>query len=53
MPSRLLDLAFLSPDIVEAILEDTQPPGLNVKLLTRHRSLPLCWKDQRHVLGFS
>jgi ParB-like chromosome segregation protein Spo0J len=51
--SRLLDLAFLSPDIVEAILEGRQPPGLNVKVLTRRRSLPLCWKDQRRILGFS
>jgi hypothetical protein len=51
--SRLLDLAFLAPDIVETILEGRQPPGLNVKVLTRRRSLPLCWKEQRRILGFS
>ena len=51
--SRLLSLAFLAPDLVEAILEGKQPPEVNVKVLTRGHHLPLSWNDQRRVLGFA
>ena len=51
--SRLLNLAFLAPDIVEAILDGRQPPEVNVEVLTKTHRLPLSWEDQRRVLGFS
>ena len=48
--SRILPLAFLAPDIKEAILCGTQPVNLTLDQLCR--SLPLAWFDQRRVLGF-
>ena len=51
--SRLLNLAFLAPDIVQAILEGRQPPELNVKAMTRRLQIPLAWEEQRRVLGFA
>jgi hypothetical protein len=48
--SRVLDCAFLAPDIVEAILEGRQPSDLTFEQLTR--GLPLSWVDQRRQLGF-
>lgn len=50
--SRLLPLAFLAPDIVEAILAGRQPPELTSKHLKRFDNLPLDWDLQRDVLGF-
>ena len=51
--SRLLNLAFLAPDIVQAILEGKQPPELNVKAMTRRLQIPLSWEEQRRALGFA
>ena len=51
--SRLLNLAFLAPDIVQAILEGRQPPELNVKAMTRRLQIPLSWEEQRRALGFA
>ena len=50
--SRLLPLAFLAPDIVEAIMAGRQPLELTAKRLKRFESLPLDWEQQRMVLGF-
>ena len=50
--SRLLFLAFLAPDIVEAIMAGRQPLELTAKRLKRFESLPLDWEQQRKVLGF-
>ena len=50
--SRLLPLAFLAPDIVEAILAGTQPLDLTAEKLTKHTELPLSWAEQRELLGF-
>jgi len=47
---RLLRLAYLAPDIVEAIIEGRQPRALTVKLLLR--GIPLDWADQRAAFGF-
>lgn len=45
-----LRLAFLAPDIVEAILNGEHPAGLTLtKMLP---TLPLSWADQRRSLGF-
>ncbi|MGE0665789.1 MAG: recombinase family protein [Sphingomonadales bacterium] len=50
--SRFLPLAFLAPDIVEAILAGKQPSDLTAEKLKRIRSLPHAWDDQRRLLGF-
>ncbi|MEX1147793.1 MAG: hypothetical protein WEB93_05370, partial [Sphingomonadales bacterium] len=49
---NLFPLAFLAPDIVEAILNGTQPPDLTLERLTRHIVLPDGWSEQNAVLGF-
>ena len=43
-------LAFLAPDIVEAILEGRQPKELTQKRLIAACPLPLCWDEQRVLL---
>lgn len=50
--SRILPLAFLAPDIVEAILQGRQPVELTAARLKRI-GLPLCWAEQRRALGFA
>ena len=47
---RLVDLAFLSPDLVEAILQGRQPVDLTATRLTE-LDLPLDWIDQRSLLA--
>ncbi len=49
--SRILRLAFLAPDIVEAILDGTAPVSLTAERLSKHVDLPLTWSDQRRLLG--
>ncbi len=51
-PSRIMPLAFLAPDITEAILEGRQPLGLTLDRLLATMPLPLAWDAQRTVLGF-
>ncbi len=51
--SRFLPLAFLAPDIIEAILAGTQPVDLTIKKLRRMAALPDAWEDQRSLLGFA
>lgn len=48
--TRIMPLAFLAPDIVEAIYEGLQPADLKVKALSAN--LPLDWAAQRRALGF-
>ncbi|MEN0076080.1 MAG: hypothetical protein AAGC69_16965, partial [Paracraurococcus sp.] len=50
--TRLLRLAWLAPDIVEAILDGRQPGGFTASGLMRDTRIPLDWQDQRTVLGF-
>ena len=50
--SRILPLAWLAPDIATAILEGRQPPSLTAKWLRELPELPLCWHEQRALLGF-
>lgn len=52
-PGRLVPLAFLAPDITEAILDGTQPIEFSLERLIAAMPLPLDWKSQRAVLGFS
>ena len=49
---RLLRLAFLAPDIQQAILAGRQPRGLNLEQLI-HQDLPIAWSQQREMLGFA
>jgi len=49
---RVLQLAYLAPDITEAILDGRQPSELTAHRLKRMAGLPLNWTEQRKVLGF-
>jgi hypothetical protein len=49
---RTIQLAFLAPDIVEAILAGLQPIELTPRCLMRIGAMPLAWDRQRHLLGF-
>ncbi len=51
--SQVLPLAFLAPDITEAILAGRQPPELTAETLIKRIDLPLHWDDQRAMLGFN
>jgi site-specific DNA recombinase len=48
--TRLLRLSFLSPKIVEAIVEGSQPKGLTRRLLLSS-DLPIYWTDQERQFG--
>ncbi len=50
--SRILPLAFLAPDIVEAIAKNKQPEDLTAHRLKRIAKLPLDWQQKRALLGF-
>ena len=50
---RMIPLAFLAPDIVEAILKGRQPVELTAARLKRVRDLPVSWVEQRRLLGFA
>jgi len=47
--SRIFPLAFLAPDLTEAILEGTQPAHLSLERLRGNTSLD--WARQRSILG--
>jgi site-specific DNA recombinase len=47
---RLVNLAFLSPQLVEAILQGRQPIALTATRLTEF-DLPLDWSEQRRLLA--
>ena len=49
---RSIQLAFLAPDIVDAILAGHQPVDLTARRLSRIGALPLDWGQQRRLLGF-
>src|SRR5450755_33677 len=49
---RLIPLAFLSPQIVEAITEGRQPVSLTGEALSRGIHLPNEWERQNIALGF-
>ncbi len=50
---RGISLAFLAPDIVEAIVAGHQPVGLTAARLRRVRDLPVSWTEQRQILRFA
>ena len=49
--SRSLQLAFLAPDLVEGILDGTQPAALTAERLKRTTNLPLLWDAQRDLFA--
>ena len=50
---RGISLAFLAPDIVEAIVAGRQPIELTAARLKRVRDLPASWAEQRKLLDFA
>ena len=50
--ARLLRIAWLSPRIVEAIVEGAQPAKLNRQMLLS-TNLPIDWAAQERLLGFA
>jgi hypothetical protein len=50
--ARVLRLAYLAPEIIEAIIEGWQPPESTANKLVRLKNLPIGWADQREYLGF-
>ena len=51
--SRLIRLAFPSPEITVAILDGRQPLSLTAAKLMQVSRLPLEWRAQKQALGFS
>jgi hypothetical protein len=49
--ARIMRLAFLAPDIVEAILDGRQPADLELEC--RPRGVPAGCPEQRRALGFA
>ena len=50
--SRMLPLAFLAPDITDAILAGDQPRSLTATRLREIRTISADWQEQRDLLGF-
>ena len=51
--SRIIQLAFLAPDLTERILRGDHPPSLTATELVGLVPLPTSWAAQRVRLGFS
>jgi len=49
--TRSIPLAFLSPDLIEAILDGRQSLDLTATSLRRMGQLPFLWDDQRRLLA--
>ena len=50
--SRLIDLGFLAPSILTAIVDGTSPVESTANKLRSLGIIPLDWQSQRAVLGF-
>ena len=50
--SRFLPLAFLAPDIVEAMVVGSQPTELSAEALRRASPVPRRWEAQHELFGF-
>ncbi len=51
--SRVLRLAYLAPDIIDAIVNGRQPVELSAQSLLCRSDLALDWDEQREQLGFA
>ncbi|CAM5794446.1 hypothetical protein [Rhizobacter fulvus] len=49
--TRIVQLAFLAPDLVDRFALGEQPAGLSATKLAQMVPLPLRWEDQRTRLG--
>ena len=47
---RIMRLALLAPDIVEAIVRGDEPSGLSLERLVK--GMPMVWEEQRERFGF-
>ena len=50
---RVTRLAFLAPEIVEAIVAGNQPPELTAEALAERIDLPLLWTAQKQAVGIA
>ena len=51
--AEVLRMANLAPEIIEAILDGSQPRHLNLQTIRgRHESLPRDWEGQKKMLAF-
>ena len=51
--AEVLRMANLAPEIIEAILEGSQPRHLNLQTIRgRHEPLPRDWEEQKKMLAF-
>ena len=51
--AEVLRMANLAPDIIEAILDGSQPRHLNLQTIRgRHEPLPRDWEEQKRLLAF-
>ncbi len=50
--ARIINLAFLAPDITDSIIAGRHPADLTIGKLTKQIELPLDWSQQRQILGF-
>jgi hypothetical protein len=50
--ARVINLAFLAPDIASAIARGQHPPALTASSLIRSVPLPISWSEQLARLGF-
>jgi hypothetical protein len=48
---RILSLVNLAPDIVEAVLDGTEPREMSIVKL--RKGIPESWEEQRTIFGFS
>ncbi|MET4132664.1 hypothetical protein ABIE62_001800 [Porphyrobacter sp. MBR-155] len=49
---KLFRISWLSPRIVESIIDGRQPARLDRRMLLE-ADLPQCWTDQKRMLGFA
>jgi site-specific DNA recombinase len=50
--TRVINLSFLAPDIIRAIIEGRQPTTVTADTIMDQFPLPIDWADQRKLLGF-
>ncbi len=50
--ARLARANYLAPDIIQAVLDGTQPPELTARQILKAADIPLSWEDQRLLFGF-
>lgn len=49
--ANLLPIAFLAPEVVQAIIEGEQSADLTSDMITKKIKLPLVWEEQERIIG--